>query len=146
MIVFSPDGRYVLTADEGQPNDEYNIDPPGTVTVIDISDGFENPGVATATFDESRLNMDALAARGLRVFGPGADLAADSEPEYITVSPDSQTAYVTLQENNAVAVVDIAKTTVTRILPLGYKDHSQRATSWTPAIGTAAYPLALGRS
>ena len=126
MIVFSPDGRYVLTADEGQPNDDYTIDPAGTVTVIDVSGGFESPGVAAAIFDEDRFNIEALAARGLRVFGPGAGLAADIEPEYITVSPDSQTAYVTLQENNAVAVVDIASATVTRILPLGYKDHLLR--------------------
>ena len=124
MIVFSPDGNYVLTADEGQPNDDYTIDPPGTVTVIDVSGGFRNPRVSTASFDESQFDMDALAARGLRVFGPGADLAADSEPEYITASPDSLTAYVTLQENNAVAVVDIPTATVVRILPLGYKDHS----------------------
>ena len=69
--------------------------------------------------------MEALSQRGLRVFGPGADLAADAEPEYITVSPDSATAYVSLQENNAIEVVDIASASITNILPLGYKDHSR---------------------
>lgn len=124
MIVFTPDGKYVLTADEGQPSDDYTIDPPGTVTVIDVSSGFNSPRVSTATFDASRFNLPLLYQQGLRVFAPNADLAADSEPEYIVVSPDSATAYVTLQENNAIAVVDIASATVTRILPLGYKDHS----------------------
>ncbi len=124
MIVFSPDGNYVLTANEGQPSDDYTIDPPGTVTVIDVSGGFSNPTASTATFDADRFNLDWLAPLGLRVFGPNADLAADSEPEYITISPDSSTAYVTLQENNAIAVVDIPSATITRILPLGYKDHS----------------------
>jgi DNA-binding beta-propeller fold protein YncE len=124
MIVFSPDGNYVLTADEGQPSDDYTIDPPGTITVIDVSGGFDNPTPATASFG-GELDVEALSQRGLRVFGPGADLSADAEPEYITISPDSATAYVSLQENNAIAVVDIASASITNILPLGYKDHSR---------------------
>ena len=125
MVTFTPDGKYVLTADEGQPNDDYSIDPPGTVTVIDISAGAAMSTAATASFDESQFDLDALASRGLRVFGPNATLAQDVEPEYIAVSPDSATAYVSLQENNAIAVVDIASATVTGILPLGYKDYSR---------------------
>lgn len=38
-IVFTPDGRYVVTDDEGQPGDDYTVDPVGTVTVIDVSEG-----------------------------------------------------------------------------------------------------------
>ena len=125
MVTFTPDGKYVLTADEGQPNDDYSIDPPGTVTVIDVSAGAAMATAATASFDESQFDLDALASQGLRVFGPNATLAQDVEPEYIAVSPDSATAYVSLQENNAIAVVDIASATVTGILPLGYKDHSR---------------------
>jgi hypothetical protein len=60
----------------------------------------------------------------VRIFGPGARVDQDLEPEYITVSADGKTAYVTLQENNALAVVDIAKASVTAIKPLGMKDHS----------------------
>ena len=165
MIAFTPNGRYVLTADEGQPSDDYSIDPPGTITVIDVSGGFANPAVAIAAFDGTLLNATVLAQRGLRVFGPGADLAADAEPEYIAVSADSTTAYVSLQENNAIAVVDIASAAVTRLIPLGYKDHmvagneldasnqdnAIRITSW-PVMGMyqpdaiAAYTAADGRT
>ena len=165
MITFTPDGRYVLTADEGQPSDDYTVDPPGTITVIDVSGGFANPAAAIAAFDGTLLNATVLAKRGLRVFGPGADLAADAEPEYIAVSADSTTAYVSLQENNAIAVVDIASAEVTRLIPLGYKDHmvagneldasnednAIRITSW-PVMGMyqpdaiAAYTAADGRT
>ena len=121
MITFTPDGKYALVANEGEPSDDYATDPVGSITVIDVDGGFST---ATAAFDASAFDLDALQAGGLRIFGPGAGLAEDVEPEYITVSPDSSTAYVALQENNALAVVDVASATVTEILPLGYKDHS----------------------
>ena len=121
MITFTPDVKYALVANEGEPSDDYTIDPVGSITVIDVDGGFTT---ATAGFDASAFDLDALQAGGLRIFGPGAGLAEDVEPEYITVTPDSSTAFVALQENNAIAVVDVASATVTRILPLGYKDHS----------------------
>ncbi len=124
MVAFTPDGRYVLTADEGEPSDDYTIDPAGTITVIDISRGVGSATSAQVGFDPAAFDVDALKEGGLRIFGPNADLSNDVEPEYITVSPDSSTAYVVMQENNAIAVVDIARATVTDILPLGFKDHS----------------------
>jgi hypothetical protein len=60
----------------------------------------------------------------VRIYGPGASVAQDLEPEYVAVSPDSSTAFVTLQENNALAIIDIAAGEVTGILSLGFKDHS----------------------
>jgi len=121
MITFTPDVKYALVANEGEPSDDYATDPVGSITVIDVDGGFST---TTAAFDASAFDLDALQAGGLRIFGPGAGLAEDVEPEYITVAPDSSTAFVALQENNAIAVVDIASATVTKILPLGYKDHS----------------------
>ena len=60
----------------------------------------------------------------MRIFGPGASVAEDLEPEYITVSRNSLTAWVTLQENNAIAEIDIRSGEVTSITSLGLKDHS----------------------
>jgi hypothetical protein len=67
----------------------------------------------------------ALKAQGVRLFGPGASVAQDFEPEYIALAPDGITAWVTLQENNAVAVLNIPTATFTQILPLGLKNHNQ---------------------
>ena len=118
MVTFSPDGRWILTANEGEPNDAYTVDPLGSVTFIDIENNFNAFNYSFLPFNGQEAS---LKEAGVRVFGPGATLAQDLEPEYITVSDDSQTAYVTLQENNALAVVDLTTQTISDILPLGFK-------------------------
>jgi hypothetical protein len=72
-------------------------------------------------------------AAGVRIFPQAASVAQDLEPEYITVSHDSKTAWVTLQEANALAVVDVKTAKVTRIVPLGVKDHSQAGNGLDPS-------------
>ena len=122
MIVFTPDGNTVLTANEGEPSDDYQIDPEGSISIVDIS----NPArlvVRTAGFGAFTGQEAALRAQGIRLYGPGASASQDLEPEYMALSADGLTAWVTLQENNALAKVDIATATVTDILPLGFKNH-----------------------
>jgi DNA-binding beta-propeller fold protein YncE len=123
MVTFTPDGNYVLAANEGEPTTDYSTDPKGSVSIIDVSEGIENPTVATAGFES--FEAAKLREEGVRITGPQSDAAQDLEPEYIAVSPDSTTAYVSLQENNAVAVVDIPSATIDEVVPLGYKDHSK---------------------
>ncbi len=131
FIVFSPDGRWVLVSNEGEPNTYNNfgeetngpsIDPEGSITIIDLSTGVATPTVATATF--TAFNGATLDP-SIRIFGPNASVAQDLEPESIAVSADSTTAFVTLQENNAMAIVDVASATVIRLVGLGFKDCSQ---------------------
>jgi len=122
MITYSKDGRYLLTANEGEPSDDYSNDPAGTVSIIEI---FNDYAVTTIDFSAFASQFSALKAGGLRVFGPGNDFVKDMEPEYITVSEDSKTAWVTLQENNAIAKINIAAKTVTDIFPLGFKDYNK---------------------
>lgn len=124
MVTFTPDGRYVLVANEGEPNAAYTVDPEGSVSVIDLRHGASQPRVMTADFRAFNGLEDELRAKGVRIFGPGASAAQDLEPEYITVSRDSRRAWVSLQEANALAVIDIPRAKVVDILPLGTKDHS----------------------
>lgn len=126
MLTFTPDGRAVLVANEGEPEAGYAIDPEGSVSVIDVSGGFAAPTVATADFSAFNADIDALRASGVRIYGPGATVAQDLEPEYIAVAPDGLSARVTLQEANALAVLDlsdISAPVITDIVPLGFKDH-----------------------
>jgi len=134
MVTFTPDGSHLLVANEGEPNGYGlvdSVDPEGSVSVIALSGVAPNATSATFTrtvssagFASFNAQITSLRSAGVRIYGPGATVAQDLEPEYITVSADSKTAWVTLQENNAIAVVDIASKTVTSIKPLGFKDHS----------------------
>ncbi len=121
MVVFSPNGRYILSANEGEPNDSYTVDPEGTVSIIDVQNNYS---VKTINFAALSAQAVTLAAKGFRVFGPGKNFLNDIEPEYITISDDNKTAYVTLQENNAIAELDIESATFTKITPLGFKDYN----------------------
>ena len=122
MVTFTPDGQYVLTANEGEPSTDYQIDPVGSISILGVSEG-QLVEVRTAGFSAFNTQADALRSAGVRIYGPNASVEQDLEPEYIAISSDSGTAWVSLQENNALAKVDIATATVTDILPLGYKDH-----------------------
>ncbi|MGD8176848.1 choice-of-anchor I family protein [Marinimicrobium sp. ARAG 43.8] len=122
MVTFTPDGQYILTANEGEPSDDYSVDPEGSISIVGISD-LDDIQVRTADFHAFNDRKEQLLADGVRIFGPNASVAQDLEPEYIAVSADSQLAFVSLQENNALARVDIESATVTDILPLGYKQH-----------------------
>lgn len=116
MVTFSPDGKYIIAANEGEPNDDYTVDPEGSVTVIDIDKNEVNTLFFT-NFNGQNIGDE------FRVFGPAASLAQDVEPEYVTVSDDSKYAYISLQENNGMAVVDLNAMTIADIFGLGVKDH-----------------------
>lgn len=125
-IQFTPDGLKLLVANEGEPNSygqATSVDPEGSISIIDLAGGPAAASVATATFTAFNADAAALKAAGVRLFGPGATVAQDLEPEYIAIGTDGTTAYVTLQENNALAIVDIATATVTDIVALGLKNH-----------------------
>lgn len=142
MVTFTPDGQWVLVANEGEPNEDYTIDPEGTVMIVDVRHGFDQPNTRTVTFRDWNSDgkhakqIPELKKRGLRIFGQvsqsgdlkkktPATFAQDAEPEWIAVDHESHFAYVCLQEVNAVAEIDIAKATVSRILPLGYKNFGE---------------------
>jgi len=125
MLTFTPNGRKLLVANEGEPDDTYTIDPEGSISIVDLRGnvrGVTQRQVTTANF--RRFNS-AKIDPDIRIFGPGASVAQDLEPEYIAVSHDSRTAWVSLQESNALALLDIEAGRIDRLIALGYKDHSK---------------------
>ncbi|MEY4929681.1 MAG: hypothetical protein RI909_405, partial [Bacteroidota bacterium] len=132
MITFSPNGNLVLTANEGEPSDDYTVDPEGTVSIIDITTdvaSITQSNVTTVNFNSFDADLATLKSQGIRIYGANsATVSKDFEPEYISFSADGNAAYVTLQENNAIAVLDIATKTFTAIRPLGLKDHNTLTT------------------
>jgi len=148
MVKFTHDGMKVLVANEGEPGDEIN--PEGSISIIDISGGAASPVVNTATFNAFNGMRNSLKNRGIRIFDDADSVAMDLEPEFITISEDDAIAYVSLQENNGLAVVDIAQAKILDILPLGLKDHSKgrpvleqyflNELPTLPVLGTPVYP------
>ncbi len=123
MLTFSHDGSKVLVANEGEPNDDYTVDPEGSVSIIDVSGGVASVTVQTVSFAAYNGQKASLINKGVRIFGPNATVAQDLEPEYITLTADDARAYVSLQENNAMAVIDVNEASLLDIYSLGVKDH-----------------------
>lgn len=127
MITFTPDGTKVMTANEGQPNADYSVDPEGSVSVIDISGGITSlsqSNVTTMLFTQYNAQEATLIAGGVRKLKSTSTMSQDFEPEYITISADSQKAWVGLQENNAIAEINLTNNTYTDLWALGTKDMS----------------------
>ncbi|HEX2459879.1 MAG TPA: choice-of-anchor I family protein [Vicinamibacterales bacterium] len=123
MVTFTPNGRRVLVANEGEAG--VGGDPAGSVAVIDMTNGAEaltQSDVTVVTFET--FDKATIDPRIHRINpSPLVPLSIDLEPEYIAVSHDSRTAWVTLQENNALAVLDIDAGRFTSLMALGFKDH-----------------------
>ncbi|HWI30282.1 MAG TPA: choice-of-anchor I family protein [Microbacterium sp.] len=162
MVSISADGTYAVVANEGEPADDFSIDPEGSVSIVGLPKKAKlgkKPKVPTQadvrTADFHAFEGGALP-EDVRVFGPtphGDDLpvSRNLEPEYIVI--DGGTAYAALQEANAFAVIDLDQALVTDILPLGFKDlgvpgngidGSDRDPNGSPSVNIQTYPGLFG--
>jgi len=127
MVKFTSNGRYVMTADEGEFRSG-TVDPKGTVTIVDTV--ATTDAVKHVEFDDPNVIDDLVHIRGsvdsvtglIKGDGMKEQAITDLEPEYIALSEDETKAYVALQENNAIAIIDIAAKKVISVKGLGYKD------------------------
>ncbi|MEZ9623199.1 choice-of-anchor I family protein [Vibrio sp. 10N.222.55.A3] len=122
MVSFSKDGRYIASANEGEPNADYSIDPEGSVTLVDLTYGPLQARVTQIDFKAFNQGQPRHAelTDKVRISAPNATVAQDLEPEYLTFA-DNGKLYVALQENNALAAIDVASAQVDAILGLGGK-------------------------
>ena len=117
MLVMTPDGNKILVANEGEPDDDYLIDPEGSISVINISNGIGSATVSTIDFSSAGTISGGLQK-------PNTTWAEDLEPEYIAVNDASTLAVVVCQENNVFVFIDLTTNTVQSYKGLGFKDHS----------------------
>lgn len=137
-VAFSPDGRSLVVANEGELSDSFGtdgIDPEGSISIVRITNGVPADTAVQLNFTDfiTGASRSAELPAGVRIGRPMATVAQDLEPEYVAISQDSRTAYVTLQENNAIAVVDLSAGRIDRIFALGFKDHGLARNAFAPS-------------
>ena len=133
MVCIAPDNKTVLVANEGQPNKDYDVDPPGSISLVHWRGVDMKPELTMVGFESFNPQRDQLIAQGVRICGPSkkhadkrATVAEDLEPEYIAIAPDAKHAWITLQENNAIAMLDIGNRKISRIFTCGLKNHGAK--------------------
>lgn len=151
MVGMTDDARFILSANEGEPNGSYSLDPEGSVTIVDLASGIDKAKVTQVSFAEFNEGATRAAelAPDVRITGPaGTTVAQDLEPEYLTIMASSNKAIVAMQENNAVAIVDIATGYVDGIKGLGVKSWGETAeldvTNKDGIYSTATYEKLVG--
>lgn len=117
MVKFAPNGKTVLSANEGEPNDEYTNDPEGSVSIIELNDDHTVKQVTTMGFEGVAIDSDVRIK-------PGSTAAQDLEPEYVAINKAGTKAWVSIQENNALAIVDIVGKKIEAVKNLGAVDLS----------------------
>ncbi|GAA1476602.1 choice-of-anchor I family protein [Nocardioides aestuarii] len=150
MVTMTPGGDRAVVANEGEPADDYLVDPEGSVSVVDL------PGrVRAATQADVRTarfhRFEDSLPRGVRIYGgredagtgiPERPVSENLEPEYVTTS--GRFAYVTLQEANAIARVNLNSAKVQKVFPLGTVDRMvvpMDASDRDGAIDLATWPV-----
>lgn len=134
MVTTANRGRTLLVANEGEPladeddidgdmdTDELLVDPPGSVTVIDLPADDSDPRdalIREAGFTGVPISGPVRVFMDAAFDGPRPE--NDLEPEYITVQGDR--AWVSIQEANAIGILDISEARFEVVRSMGFKDH-----------------------
>lgn len=130
MVTFTHDGTKMLVANEGEPSDDYTVNPEGSVSIINVGNGLDKMTAETAAFTDDIVDSDV---RKVNPEPENSTYAENLEPEYITVDKDNRYAYVAIQESNAIAKLDLSTNSFTTVKSLGYKDFSQEGIELDPS-------------
>jgi len=102
MVVFTPDGETILVANEGEPADDYSVDPEGSVSIVDAGDP-DNPAAQTVGFADFNAGGPRAAElpAEVRIFGNFGRSART-----VASFTDSDPATITLDDASGIAVND----------------------------------------
>ncbi len=126
-IKFSRNGKKLFAANEGEVNDDYTIDPVGSVSIVTLNR--KSPGLSSVTnitFPELDTSSVSLLGDGIRFSGKTGvttSFGQDAEPEYLAEA--GKYLFVTLQESNTVARINLRTNQVEAYIGLGVVDYSQ---------------------
>ena len=123
MCVFTPGGRRLLVACEGEMNAHH--DHPGSIALIECPPGGKPRLDKTIDFRSFDSRKDELVRDGVYFALDDRPVSQQIEPEFITVDPSGATAWVGLQENNAIATIDLVSERIVHVQGLGYQEFDR---------------------
>lgn len=126
-LAITPDSKKILVANEGEPGKGLQIDPEGTISIIDLTKGITKGEVTEIKIQDSLIKGEVKVALDEYILAsPHKPTYSQAlEPEYITVDKDGKFAYVVFQEESAIGKLDIANKKFLWLDSMGYKDHSK---------------------
>ena len=102
MLVFTPDGRRLLVANEGEPSDDYSVDPPGTLSIIELG----CPGHALTQADVRTVSLTDLNVPILAFVGLNDELARPPAVRAIeSAAPHGKVQFASIQAGHFGLVV-----------------------------------------
>lgn len=126
-IKFSRNGKKLFTANEGEVNDNYTVDPRGSVSIIKLNRRSPDlSAVTNITFPELNDSSVSLLGEGIRFSGKTGvttSFVQDAEPEYLAQA--GRYLFVTLQESNTVGRINLRTNQVEAYIGLGVVDYSK---------------------
>ncbi|MGK0554071.1 choice-of-anchor I family protein [Macrococcus capreoli] len=141
MLTFTHDSKKLIVANEGEPNDDYTINPEGSISAIHVikTGKIKQSDAKTVRFTEKTIPSN------VRQLGRNAhESFLNLEPEYVTIDDNNKFAYITIQERNAIAKFDLKKDQIVQVKSLGYKsyqEHTIDVSDKDKKINMKNYPL-----
>ncbi|MGL4671377.1 choice-of-anchor I family protein, partial [Cetobacterium sp.] len=134
-LAITPDSLKVIIANEGEPGKGLKVDPEGSISILDLSNGLDKGIVTDVKIDSALIKGELKANLNEYILAaPHKPTYAQAlEPEYVSIDKDGKFAYVTFQEDSAIGKLDISNKKFISIESMGTKDHSKIENSF--AIG-----------
>ncbi|TMP70480.1 alkaline phosphatase, partial [Pseudoalteromonas ruthenica] len=70
MVTFSHDGKKVVVANEGEPAGDYSVDPEGSISIIDVTEGVIADAAVSLNFTAYNDKQAKLEAKGMVFANP----------------------------------------------------------------------------
>lgn len=143
-LAITPDSKKIIVANEGEPGKELKVDPEGSISIVDLTNGLKDGIVTEVKIDDSLIDGELKNSLDEYILAsPHKPTYSQAlEPEYISVDKDGKFAYITFQEDNAIGKLDIEAKRFVWIKSMGVKDHSKEKNSFVIGKNKAEFVTA----